>query len=175
MRGHDLVLILEKYVKSGKFSTQYSIIPYILLKSTEPPMSDHVSCEPPNLYGGTLYTFGFQILPVRNDYLVQFSNSINVLELKIYLYIVLGTHLAWYWWQRRRGSSPPPCSPRTCQVSSWSIWNPDTLVCHTTGTYTRARTLTLPATCGGSCPHFSLVQQEQLSEVKNSYKSRLLL
>lgn len=55
--------------------------------------------------------------------------------------------------RRRRRHSPPPCSPRTCQVSSWSTWSSCTHQCGTSGTQTRARTKTVIEACGGSCPH----------------------
>lgn len=54
-------------------------------------------------------------------------------------------------WSRRR-RSPPPCTPRDCQVSLWSTWSACTQQCGTSGTQIRTRTVTVPATCGGSCP-----------------------
>ncbi|XP_078343057.1 uncharacterized protein LOC144628816 [Oculina patagonica] len=56
------------------------------------------------------------------------------------------------WRRRRRRRSPPPCTPRTCQVSSWSTWSPCSHQCGTSGTYTRKRTITVAASCGGPCP-----------------------
>lgn len=49
---------------------------------------------------------------------------------------------------RRRYSR---CSPRYCQVSSWSHWSQCTHQCGTSGTKTRKRKKTVAESCGGSC------------------------
>jgi len=72
------------------------------------------------------------------------------------------------WKQRRRGVSPPPCSPRACEVSSWSAWSPCTHLCGTTGTQTRVRTVTVTATCGGSCPHLEEIHSCNRGNCQNS-------
>ena len=54
--------------------------------------------------------------------------------------------------RRRRRNLPPPCVPRNCQVSSWNPWSSCSHQCGTSGTQTRTRTITLAASCGGSCP-----------------------
>ncbi|XP_020619750.1 coadhesin-like [Orbicella faveolata] len=72
------------------------------------------------------------------------------------------------WKPRRRGGSLLPCSPRVCQVSSWSAWSPCTHLCGTTGTQTRARTVAVTATCGGSCPHLSEIRSCNRDNCQNS-------
>ena len=49
---------------------------------------------------------------------------------------------------RRRYSR---CSPRSCQVSSWSHWSRCSHQCGTSGTQTRKRKKTVAESCGGSC------------------------
>lgn len=72
------------------------------------------------------------------------------------------------WWQRRRGSSPPPCSPRACQVSSWSTWSTCTHQCGTSGKQERVRTVTVAATCAGSCSHLSEIRSCNTDNCQNS-------
>ena len=55
-------------------------------------------------------------------------------------------------WRRRRRRRRRSCSPRNCQVSSWSTWNRCSVSCGT-GTQTRTRAVTLSASCGGSCSY----------------------
>ncbi len=70
-------------------------------------------------------------------------------------------------WGRRRRS--PPCSPRPCQVSSWSTWSPCSHQCGTSGTQTRARTKTVVEACGGSCPyHLSVTRSCNTDKCQNS-------
>ena len=58
--------------------------------------------------------------------------------------------------RRRRRRAPPPCSPRNCQVSSWTSWSACSHRCGTSGSQKRTRSQTAPASCRGSCPyHFS--------------------
>lgn len=64
--------------------------------------------------------------------------------------------------------SPPPCSPRACQVSSWSTWSPCTHQCGTSGTQTRTRTKTVVEACGGSCPHTSEMRSCNRDKCQNS-------
>lgn len=68
-------------------------------------------------------------------------------------------------WRRRRRRS---CSPRSCQVSSWSTWSPCTHLCGTSGTRTRGRTVTVTPTCGGSCPHLSEIRSCNRDNCQNS-------
>lgn len=44
-----------------------------------------------------------------------------------------------------------PCSPRSCQVSSWPHWSQCTHQYGTSGTQTRKRKKTVVESCGGSC------------------------
>ena len=52
---------------------------------------------------------------------------------------------------RRRTYAPPPCTPRACQVSSWSKWSHCTQQCGTGGIQSRWRKKTIVESCGGSC------------------------
>ena len=65
-------------------------------------------------------------------------------------------------------SSPPPCRPRVCQVSFWSRWSPCSHQCGTSGTQTRARTVTAAATCGRPCPHLSEMRLCNTDNCQNS-------
>ena len=50
-----------------------------------------------------------------------------------------------------------PCSPRSCQVSSWSHWSQCSHQCGTSGTQRRTRKKTVAESCGGSCS-FALLE-----------------
>ena len=81
----------------------------------------------------------------------MWKTTFSVISLVVLLYSNGSNSI--FWKRRRRSIRRPICSPRNCLVSSWSAWSACSQQCGTSGSQRRARSITVSASCGGSCPY----------------------
>ena len=76
----------------------------------------------------------------------------RMLLTNLLIFVILLTLLKDGFCWRRRRRRRRYCSPRNCQVSSWTTWGSCSTTCGS-GTQTRTRVVTSSAHCGGSCSY----------------------